>query len=385
MILALTSTQRTVAWVIGVLAVGGWLVYLWFNIRSAKPETGSEIELAANRATPPDDDVLEGSRLEKMQFWGVAFLVVISIGLPLYWLREPGRQASALDDQQSTNVSRGETHYNETFQCVNCHGPEGGGGAVSWIEQVNETDAGGDLIIDEETGEVETFNVAVNWAAPAINNVFTRFSREEVTEIITYGRANTPMAAWGLAGGASGTEQQISDLVDYLMSEEFQLDPGEVADAYASDLEGAREEAEDSGVDFDAGEWLFGEHCARCHTRGWSITPQGEDSEGERLEVGPPGGGAFGPLLSETSLTEQFPTPQSHVDFITSGSEENVGYGTRGVGSGMMPGFGETLTEESLRAIVDYERSLNPTEASGHSDSSARGDLSGAGEQEGDE
>ena len=62
---------------------------------SARKEVGSEIELAANRKPYYDDEMLEGKRLERVQLMGVLLLVVLVIGLPLYWMFEPTRQAGA--------------------------------------------------------------------------------------------------------------------------------------------------------------------------------------------------------------------------------------------------------------------------------------------------
>ena len=58
-------------------------------------ELGSEIELAPNRRPYYNDEELEGARLELVQFVGVLLLIVIVIGLPLYWVFEPSRQAGA--------------------------------------------------------------------------------------------------------------------------------------------------------------------------------------------------------------------------------------------------------------------------------------------------
>ena len=63
----------------------------------SRPELGSEIELAPNRKPYYDDEQLEGSRLELVQFIGVLLLAVIVIGLPLYWVFEPSRQAGATE------------------------------------------------------------------------------------------------------------------------------------------------------------------------------------------------------------------------------------------------------------------------------------------------
>ena len=91
--IGLASTS--IAWIIVLTLVIGWIVYAMFNARSARNELGSEIELAANRKPYYDDEELEGQRLELVQFIGVLLLIVIVIGLPLYWVFEPSRQAGA--------------------------------------------------------------------------------------------------------------------------------------------------------------------------------------------------------------------------------------------------------------------------------------------------
>ena len=48
-------------------------------------------------------------------------------------------------------------------------------------------------VTDPNTGEVEP----VNWNAPALNTVLYRFSDDEVTFILTYGRPFSPMSAVG--------------------------------------------------------------------------------------------------------------------------------------------------------------------------------------------
>jgi len=46
------------------------------------------------------------------------------------------------------------------------------------------------------------------------------------------------------------------------------------------------------------------------------------------------------------------------VGFLKSGSENGKLYGLNGQGSGRMPGFGSLLTDEQIREIVEYVRSL---------------------------
>ena len=105
----------------------GWIVYALFNARSARSELGSEIELAPNRKPYYDDEELEGRRLELVQFLGVLLLVVIVIGLPLYWVFEPSRQAARSRRGPTPARALGRaavrTHRpTAAFNCAGCHG-----------------------------------------------------------------------------------------------------------------------------------------------------------------------------------------------------------------------------------------------------------------------
>ncbi len=364
-VLAVSQTWRTFGLLLVAVLLIGFAVYLWFNIRSARDEIGSEIELAANRATPPPDELLEGRRLERVQFWGVLFLIVVAIGLPLYWLREPGRQAGAITQTEETAIDRGETSYLEGFQCSNCHGADGSGGAAPYILPIPLFDDDGQRVVDEE-GTGVNFNVAVNWTAPDLTSVLSRYSHDEVREILVYGRTNSPMPPWGVEGGGVGTDQEIENVIEFL--EEIQRDPDD--DIIPANREAFENAMADGGPDFDGGEWLFKEHCARCHTQGWAWAENlsaetyadlvADLPPGVELPVGPQGGGAFGPRLDGDGLREQFVTADEQIDFISVGSEDHVAYGTRGLGAGQMPGFGLMLDEELIALIVEYERQLDP-------------------------
>lgn len=372
MVLALSSTFRTVAWILAVVLLLGWIAYYWFNIRAAKPEIGAELELAANIKTPPADEELEGKRLETVQFFGVVFLLLIGIGLPFYWLREPGRQSGAVEYFADNSMNRGARLYAEGFQCSTCHGGDGGGGVAPFILPVPLKDDAGDLVMADD-GSVQTFNIQVAWTAPNLQDALLRYSEEEIREILIYGRANSPMPAWGVAGGGVGTDQQIQQVIDYLWS--ITISPEEAIAANTADLDAARARG---GADFDDGEWLFQQHCARCHTQGWqwaqntteanlaidaATVAAAEGAGGTELPIGSQGGGAFGPRLAKSNLAEQFLTVEDMVDFITSGADDNVRYGTRGLGNGQMPGYGQMLTNEQITSIVEYERSLEHDEA----------------------
>ena len=207
LIVALATT--TIAYILLAVVIGGWIVYAFLNGRSARSSVGSEIELAPNRKPYFDDETLEGRRLERVQLIGVLLLVVVVIGLPLYWIFEPSRMRGAAAAEEETFIERGAQLFAPTgdnLQALNCAGCHGG---------MNAT--GGEApytVASATTGEVR----AVDWKAPALNTVFYRFSREEVRYIITYGRPGSPMSAWGLDGGGPLNSQQIDNLLDYLES-----------------------------------------------------------------------------------------------------------------------------------------------------------------------
>ncbi len=98
------------------------------------------------------------------------------------------------------------------------------------------------------------------------------------------------------------------------------------------------------------GEILFNQHCARCHTNGWSYNEPKES-----------GGGFYGPSLRKSSLTNQFPDPAKQAEFIKVGVGDQVAYGTGGVNhwsGGGMPYFANKLTDDMINQIVAYERGL---------------------------
>ena len=352
---ARADAPRAAAYVIAAVLVLGWLVYLWGNVRAGKAEVGSEIELAANRKPYYDDEVLEGNRLERMQKFGLAMLLIVALGLPLYWLAEPGRQAGAITGYNARFASWGKATFAPTadggFNCAGCHGGYGAAGGVAPF-----------TVTDQTTGQVK----AINWTAPALNTVLYRFSRDEVTFILTYGRPFSPMSPWGLAGGGPMNDQQIKNLIDYLASIQLPQEGCTKANPLCKGSAGVLNKTDQAKIGEAAaalvkagtyktlGEALFNldlnggaYSCARCHTKGWSYgDPQAS------------GGGALGPNLTGGSTVRQFPSAADQSAFICAGSVLGQKYGAQGQGSGRMPGFCGLLTQDQINAIVDYERGL---------------------------
>jgi mono/diheme cytochrome c family protein len=367
--IVLANTQRAIGYVIAVILSIGFVVAVVANMRKGRREVGSEIELAANRKPYYDDDTLETTKLDRTLALGLATLAVIGVTLPLYWLAEPGRMEGRVEAYNETFIKRGEQLYNTGAQCAACHGPKGVGGAANYT-------------ITAPNGD---FVAQVSWQAPALNTVLFRYSRDEVRNILIYGRGFSPMPAWGAAGGGPLTDQQIDNIIDYLQSIQLSGPEAraevekELADTCAPDADGKCTIPD--GKFATLGEAIFNMglytkfaggaySCGRCHTDGWSYG-----------QPGVPGGGAFGWNLTGGRSLRQFPTAAQQIEFVSVGGVAGKSYGTSGLsGAGQMPGFGVNpnvtppnipgpkiypmspdqvmLTEEQIAAVVQYERSL---------------------------
>jgi hypothetical protein len=378
------SLARSVGLVIFFVALGGFVLYAVINIRSGRDEVGSELELAPNRKPYLSDEELEGRKLDRTLLWGAITLAITAVGLPLYWLNEPGRMDGATVEFERIFASRGEGLFATTeeggFNCAGCHGDAGVGGLAAQT-------------ISDEDGE---FVASVQWRAPALNTVLLRYSRDEVTYILTYGRPFSPMPAWGLDGGGPMNDQQLKNLVDYMAS--ITISPEEAREAIEEELREQLELGAEEDIDYDdaaVGEALFNMgrdngfaggaySCGRCHTRGWSIvdtpdadppSPNPPDADLSDYVDHPDGSGALGPRLVGV-IPRQFLTVAEMVAFIIRGSEDGLRYGQNGQGSGKMPSFGDNPNTEDVEgdgmmstdmicAIVRYEASLGEGEEPG--------------------
>jgi mono/diheme cytochrome c family protein len=220
MFLAQTAV-RNVGLVIFAIVIIGFVLYLFFNLLDSKGEGGAEIELAANRKPYFDDDILETRKLDQSLMSGLILLSIIGIALPLYWLGEPGRQEGYVANINELWTEEGAESFEAA--CSSCHGGGGAGGVAAFA------------ITEAGTG---TFIASVDWVAPSLTSVFTRFSEEEVTYTLNFGR-NGVMPAWGAPGGGALTTQQLEVLITYLRS--IQKD-GDAVQAAVFDglVEGAR-------------------------------------------------------------------------------------------------------------------------------------------------
>ena len=180
--------------IITVLALVAGISWLGLMVVSTLRNRGGE-EIAPNLRPGMDDQELETRRLENGQKAAIAFSAFLAISLPLYFLGETGRQGNFVEDFAHESAERGE-HLVEEFACFSCHGPLGVGGTASYVEKRS--------------------GVTVAWAVPSLDDVLYRYDKDELNFWVTFGRGNTPMPAWGLAGGGPLNELQVVDVVNYL-------------------------------------------------------------------------------------------------------------------------------------------------------------------------
>ncbi|MYH73034.1 MAG: c-type cytochrome [Acidimicrobiia bacterium] len=437
------STQRNLGMAIAVVAIVGFAIYLIYNVLWAgRGERGSEVELAPNRKPYLSDEELETSKLDLALVSGLVTLVIIGVALPLYWLGEPGRQQGYLEYSRDQFTSRGAGLFEES--CSSCHG----GGGLGGTTDHTITDDNGNFVAaikwevpaltttlyrfsEEEVRHILNYGRPPTpmqpWGAPGGGPMTT----QQVEELIQYIQsiqlspdelegevlagliaqvrddvlaANTPLSqqldeANAAVANAGGDDAAAEAAARQLATVESTIT--EVSEQYIRNLASA-----------DRGELLFNNGvygCARCHTPrdSWRFTgpeetpgggpvvlTKGSDAEaavvaqlGNLIPADIPGGGGFGPNLTNGATLRQFESAEGHEGFVTIGSQEGVGYGNfgQGDGGGQMPAFGAcvgdrdsgdrspifgfctledgstrpgTLTASQIADIVAYERGL---------------------------
>jgi Cytochrome c len=162
----------------------------------------------AMRPGPADAD-LETPLLLKLQGWGVLLVAFFVVWVPMTWVFEPDRNLSQERALLTDSIARGKAAvelYSEENQggvgCVRCHG-EGLHGSV---------------ILNTTTGTpIPTPNLTTvcggPWTGhPAIHGL------DDIYATIQQGRAGTPMPSWSIRYAGAMDDQQINDIVNYVVS-----------------------------------------------------------------------------------------------------------------------------------------------------------------------
>jgi mono/diheme cytochrome c family protein len=196
--------SRTTVLILAVVSA----IFLFFALIIVISSAREKARRAGPSAPPsrrpgPTDEALEGPLLEKYQVAGVALTVFLAVLLPFLYLREPVRQKAAAEKELTESVRLGQATYHEF--CARCHGEQAEGGVVKRYVTPGVENA--------EPADVQ---------APDLREIHSRHPDDDPAtvawEAIQKGRPPSPMPTWGVRYGGPMNDQQITDLVNYLLS-----------------------------------------------------------------------------------------------------------------------------------------------------------------------
>jgi len=285
--------------VVTAFVVGGGLLLfgLLLVITAAGELRGRrKARVPASMRPAPSDQELEQRVLTQYLAWGAAATMLMSLWLPLYWLREPTRLGEKEQLFVAQAVEQGEEIYGE-FLCLTCHG-EGGAGTTQLVTREG---------------------VKQQYAEPPLAFIYARYkaagqNEEAITQLIydaiNRGRPGTPMPTWGAGFGGPLNTFQVDNLVEYIKSiQEPFPEPSET----------------DGGA-------LFRANCAVCHGPDADGLRNGEPTVGPNLTV----------ALQRLSLDELRAT---------------IEHGRLNTNRPSMPAWA-ALGEEAIDALVQFVQSI---------------------------
>jgi len=160
----------------------------------------------AMKPGPPDPE-LEKPRLERMMAWGIVTVVLMAIWVPAVWLREPKQNESDQRTFNAQSVAAGaasvqlNSEENPTgIGCVRCHGPDLGGGYN---------------VFNGTVVPVPNLQTVCGGAKFGHTQIA---SLSDVVDTIAEGRTGTDMPSWSVKFAGSLDDQQINDIVNYVLS-----------------------------------------------------------------------------------------------------------------------------------------------------------------------
>jgi mono/diheme cytochrome c family protein len=191
---------------VALLVLGGILVVVAGGVLLARGRTrDTQLDIPTAMRPGPADAALETPLLHKLQGWAVLLVAFSAIWIPLNWLREPGENLTQERAQEAAKIERGheETLYfseeNQLgFGCIRCHGPELHGGVVQ--SGVNA---------DGSPRFIYPLNLTL-----ACNHLTV----DQIRSTIEEGRIAQGMPSWSIKFSGAMDDQQIDDLVQYIVS-----------------------------------------------------------------------------------------------------------------------------------------------------------------------
>jgi mono/diheme cytochrome c family protein len=194
----------------GLVLVAFFGGVLWINLRR-RPARPPEIPPAMRPG--PADEVLERSLFDRLLGWNVLFVLFFAAWIPVLWLREPSQNLADELDLVDRAVHRGRQWFlpssveNPTgFGCANCHGMNAEGGTTRFTTET------GELVPNYPVPQLSNVCGGPNTGHPQIKSI------DDIRTTIMQGRPGTPMPSWSVRFAGPMNDQQIEDLIRYLVS-----------------------------------------------------------------------------------------------------------------------------------------------------------------------
>ncbi len=193
---------------IGLAFVGG---LIWLSLRG-RPARKPDIPPAMRPG--PADETLERAKVVSLPGWGTLFVLFFTVWIPFTWLNEPTVNVADEVEAVDRSVERGSRWFqvsseeNPTgFGCARCHGANAEGGTVSF------TTPAGEVIPDYPVPPLVDVCGGPESGHPLIKSL------DDVRNTIMEGRQpDTPMPSWSIRFQGAMNDQQILDLINYLVS-----------------------------------------------------------------------------------------------------------------------------------------------------------------------
>ena len=202
------SAQQGVAFLLAAILMVAFLVTLAF-VSTGRRWRRRRPDIPPAMQPGPSDADLEKPRLEKLQGWGVAFVLFFVVAMPFVWLREPDNNLAQSQGLTTDSIARGYgsvqlfSEQNPAgIGCVRCHGssPLIGGGENLYNGSVVQVPDLANVCGGANTGHA------------AIHNLV------DIRNTIMQGRPGTDMPSWSVRFQGALDDQQIQDLLSFIVA-----------------------------------------------------------------------------------------------------------------------------------------------------------------------
>jgi Cytochrome C oxidase, cbb3-type, subunit III len=172
-----------------------------------RPRRAAGPDIPPGMRPGPSDPDLEKPLLERLYAAGLILVVIMALWVPAVFLRENVQNKQDTVGLLNQSIQRGHlttlpgTEANQLgFNCQRCHGPGLGGGQNVY---------NGNVV---QVPNLQTVCGGEKLGHPLIKSL------NDIIDTISQGRTGTDMPSWSVRFAGAMDDQQINDLVNYILS-----------------------------------------------------------------------------------------------------------------------------------------------------------------------